>query len=144
MAVRSQNSNGSATPCCWNCLRPARKLKKGHTPGQALRPIRAVSLLCDAGRRKREQKMIYVNPPGRALRFYPGRAALLRDGQPLNFRELHTRVEGIAATLTSHGFGVGDRLALLLPNGPDYIDLVYACSMLGVIAVPLNTRLPTK
>jgi acyl-CoA synthetase (AMP-forming)/AMP-acid ligase II len=88
--------------------------------------------------------MIYVHSLGRALRFYPGRAALLRDGQPLNFLELHTRVEGIAATLTSHGFGVGDRLALLLPNGPDYIELIYACSMLGVIAVPLNTRLSTK
>src|SRR5271154_5174864 len=87
--------------------------------------------------------MIYVHSLGRALRFYPGRAALARDGRLLTFRELHTRVEGIAATLTSHGFGVGDRLALLLPNGPDYIELMYACSMLGVIAVPLNTRLST-
>jgi len=88
--------------------------------------------------------MIYVHSLGRALRFYPGRSALARDGQLLTFRELHSRVEGIAATLTSRGFGVGDRLALLLPNGPDYIELVYACSMLGVIAVPLNTRLSTK
>jgi long-chain acyl-CoA synthetase len=88
--------------------------------------------------------MIYVHSLGRALRFYPGRTALAADGRLLTFRELHTRVEGIAATLTSRGFGVGDRLALLLPNGPDYIELVYACSMLGVIAVPLNTRLSTK
>src|SRR5712692_1237702 len=88
--------------------------------------------------------MIYVHSLGRALRFYPGRTALARDGRFLTFRELHTRVEGIAGTLTGHGFGVGDRLALLLPNGPDYIELMYACSMLGVIAVPLNTRLSTK
>jgi long-chain acyl-CoA synthetase len=87
--------------------------------------------------------MIHVHSLGRALRFYPGRAALVRDGQPLTFRELGTRVEGIAGTLISHGFSVGDRLALLLPNGPDYIELIYACSMLGVIAVPLNTRLST-
>jgi long-chain acyl-CoA synthetase len=32
-------------------------------------------------------------------------------------------------------------LALLLPNERDYIELVYACAWLGVIAVPLNTRL---
>src|SRR5713226_7942345 len=88
--------------------------------------------------------MIYVHSLGRALRFYPGRAALAREGRLLSFREVHSRVEGIAGTLTSHGFGVGDRLALLLPNGPHYIELVYACSMLGVIAVPLNTRLSTK
>jgi long-chain acyl-CoA synthetase len=88
--------------------------------------------------------MIYVHSLFRALQFYPGRAALARDGRSLTFRELHTRVDGIAGTLTSHGFGVGDRLALLLPNGPDYIELMYACSMLGVIAVPLNTRLSPK
>src|ERR1700739_1065980 len=88
--------------------------------------------------------MIYVHSLGRALRFYPGQTALARDGRLLTFRELNTRVQGIAGTLTSHGFGVGDRLALLLPNGPDYIELIYACSMLGVIAVPLNTRLSNK
>src|SRR3954447_27038390 len=85
--------------------------------------------------------MIYVHSLGRALRFYPDRSALARDGRLLTFRELHTRVQGIAATLATKGFGVGDRLALLLPNGPDYIELMYACSMLGVIAVPLNARL---
>src|ERR1700691_2465114 len=88
--------------------------------------------------------MIYAHSLGRALRFYPGATALTRAGLLLAFRELHTRVEGIAATLTSHGFGVGDRLALLLPNGPDYVELMYAFSMLGVIAIPLNTRLSTK
>jgi acyl-CoA synthetase (AMP-forming)/AMP-acid ligase II len=35
---------------------------------------------------------------------------------------------GIAAMLIRHGFAVGDRLAILLPNGPEYIELVYACS----------------
>src|SRR5258708_29897673 len=88
--------------------------------------------------------MIYVHSLGGALRFYPGGAALAVDGGSVTFRELPSRVEGIAGTLTSHGFGVGDRLALLLPNGPDYIELMYACSMLGVIAVPLNTRLSIK
>src|SRR6201982_3918064 len=88
--------------------------------------------------------MIYVYSLGRALRCYPGRPALSRDGRSFTFRELHTRVEGIAGTLASRGLGVGDRLALLLPNGPDYIELMYACSMLGVIAVPLNPRLSTK
>ena len=43
--------------------------------------------------------------------------------------------------LRGHDFGVGDRLAVLLPNRVDYIELVYACAWLGVIVVPLNTRL---
>src|SRR3954454_866749 len=85
--------------------------------------------------------MIYTHSVGRALRFYPDRTALVRDGRPVTFRELHSRVEGIARALASRDFRRVDRLALLLPNGPDYIELIYACSMLGVIAVPLNTRL---
>src|SRR5262249_55667005 len=56
-------------------------------------------------------------------------------------RELHERVGGVAASLRKRGFGAGDRLALLLPNGPEYIELMYACAWLGVAAVPLNTRL---
>jgi long-chain acyl-CoA synthetase len=57
------------------------------------------------------------------------------------FHELHARVGGIAGALSQHGFGVGDRLALLLPNETDYLELIYACAWLGVTAVPLNTRL---
>ena len=30
--------------------------------------------------------------------------------------------------LSRHGFGAGDRLAILLPYGPEYIELVYACA----------------
>jgi len=85
--------------------------------------------------------MIYLHSLGRASRYYPERTALVVDGAPISFQGLHQRVRGIAASLTEHGFAVGDRLALLLPNGPEYIELVYACSWLGVTAVPINARL---
>src|SRR5580658_6335899 len=85
--------------------------------------------------------MIYVHSLGRGSRYYSARVALALGGTRLTFRELHDRVECISAALSKHGFGVGDRLALLLPNGPEYIELLYACSLLGVIAIPLNTRL---
>lgn len=85
--------------------------------------------------------MIYIHSVGRGARYYSERTALARGGTHLSFRELDNRVKGIAAALSAHGFDAGDRLALLLPNEPEYIELVYACSWLGVIAVPLNTRL---
>src|SRR5437867_5483784 len=85
--------------------------------------------------------MIYTHSLGRAARYYPERIALASGGKHSTFRELHDRVAGIAAALSRHGLGVGDRLAMLLPNEPEYIELVYACAWLGVIAVPLNTRL---
>jgi long-chain acyl-CoA synthetase len=85
--------------------------------------------------------MIHTHSLGRAARFYSERTALVSTAKRTTFRELHARVGGIAASLRKHGFAVGDRLALLLPNEADYIELVYACAWLGVIAVPLNTRL---
>jgi long-chain acyl-CoA synthetase len=84
--------------------------------------------------------MIYVHSLDRAARYYPEQPGLSVNGHQLDFRELRTRVEGIAAALSREGFRPGNRLALLLPNGPEYIELVYACSRLGVVVVPLNTR----
>src|SRR5260370_12533839 len=85
--------------------------------------------------------MIHTDSLGRAARCFPERTAVVSDGRRTAFRELQDRVANIAAALRRHGFGPGDRLAVLLPNEPEYIELVYACAWLGVIAVPLNTRL---
>src|SRR5215469_1585171 len=88
--------------------------------------------------------MIYVHSLRRGARYFPERTALAANGTRSTFREVHDRVGRIAAALSKHGFKAGDRLAILLPNDPDYIQLVYACAWLGVIAVPLNTRLSVK
>ena len=87
--------------------------------------------------------MIHTHSLGRAARYYPERTALAAGEIRSTFGELHDRVAVIAAALRRHGFLAGDRLAILLPNEPEYIELVYACAWLGVIAVPLNTRLST-
>src|SRR5258708_23378602 len=84
--------------------------------------------------------MIYTHSVGRALQYFPQHTALLREGKAVPFLELDVRVRRIAAALRRRGFLSGDRLAFLMPNVADYIELVYACSLLGVIAVPINTR----
>src|SRR5438309_6514127 len=88
--------------------------------------------------------MICIHSLRRAARYFPERTALAANATRSTFRELHARVGRIAAALRKHGFKAGDRLAILLPNEPDYIELVYACAWLGVIALPLNTRLSVK
>jgi acyl-CoA synthetase (AMP-forming)/AMP-acid ligase II len=85
--------------------------------------------------------MIYAHSLGRAARLFPDRAALWSGDRWLTFAELDHRVAGIAGALSRHGFGSGDRLAVLMPNGADYLQLIYACARLGVIVVPLNVRL---
>jgi acyl-CoA synthetase (AMP-forming)/AMP-acid ligase II len=85
--------------------------------------------------------MIYAHALGHAARLSPDRAALWSGDRWLTFIELDHRVAGIAGALSRHGFGSGDRLAVLMPNGADYLQLIYACARLGVIVVPLNVRL---
>jgi long-chain acyl-CoA synthetase len=85
--------------------------------------------------------MIYVHSMNRAVGYYPERPALSVGDDSLNFRQLHKRIKSMAGALSQRGIRRGDRLALLLPNGPEYIQLIYACSWLGVIVVPINTRL---
>jgi acyl-CoA synthetase (AMP-forming)/AMP-acid ligase II len=76
----------------------------------------------------------------RAVQYYGDQPALSLGNRRSTFRELHGQVRSLVGTLCAAGFKSGDRLALLLPNGPAYIQLVYACSWLGVIVVPINTR----
>jgi fatty-acyl-CoA synthase len=85
--------------------------------------------------------MIYFNSLDRAFRYYTQRTALVVDGAAVSFKALHERVQNIVAALAVEGFEAGDRLALLLPNSSQYIELVYACSWLGLTAVPINARL---
>jgi long-chain acyl-CoA synthetase len=85
--------------------------------------------------------MIYVHSLGRAFRYYTQRTALVVDSAAISFKVLHELVRNIAAALAANGLAAGDRLALLLPNSPEYIELVYACGWLGVTAVPINARL---
>src|SRR6185436_13170110 len=40
----------------------------------------------------------------------------------------------------ARGLRAGDRLAVLLLNSPEFVEVLSACARLGVIAVPLNTR----
>ena len=45
--------------------------------------------------------MIYVHSLGRAARYFPERTAFVANGKRSTFRELHARVERIAAALTN-------------------------------------------
>src|SRR5258708_10187266 len=90
---------------------------------------------------KRRPLMIYVHSMARAVRDHSEQPALSIGDGFLNFRQLHNRVKRMAGALSERGIRSGDRLVLLLPNGPEYIQLIYACSWLGAIVVPINTRL---
>ena len=84
--------------------------------------------------------MLYSQTLGRAARWYPDQTGVVDGNRRLSYRELDRKVERLAGMLAARGFVPGDRLAFLLPNCLEFIELAYACCRLGVIAVPINTR----
>ena len=66
--------------------------------------------------------------------------AVLDGDRPATWREFYGRVERSAAFLRSAGLESGDRMAVLLSNSPEYLELYYATAMAGIIIVPLNNR----
>ena len=54
------------------------------------------------------------------------------------FGDLECRSNRLARALRRRGLEAGDRLALLLPNRVEVIDLWLACLKIGVIVVPIN------
>jgi crotonobetaine/carnitine-CoA ligase len=53
--------------------------------------------------------------------------------------ELLERAERTADALASIGVGTGDRVAVMLPNRIEYVDLIFGCSLLGSVVVHLHT-----
>jgi amino acid adenylation domain-containing protein len=55
---------------------------------------------------------------------------------PIGYRQLDTRVRGLAARL-QQTFGRGERALIMLDNGDDYVVSFFACLYAGLIAVPV-------
>ncbi len=60
------------------------------------------------------------------------------DGEP--WHRLAARVRRLAGGLAAQGIGPGDRVALFLPNRPDFLTLLFALARRGACAVLINTR----
>ena len=74
--------------------------------------------------------------------FTPDKAAVRSAAATLTYAQLAWRIGEVACALKSRlGVRVGDRVAILAVNHPDYLVLLYACARLGAMLVPLNWRL---
>jgi fatty-acyl-CoA synthase len=77
---------------------------------------------------------------GRAAESHPSRIATQSGGESKTFADLVERFERVAGALAELGVRHGDRVAILAPNGPDYLVYHYATASLGAILLVLNTR----
>src|SRR5699024_5794654 len=70
-----------------------------------------------------------------------GEALVEVDGDRVSYRMLWNRAARVAAGLRKAGLQPGDRAAILLGNGIDWVLAFWGCQFAGVVAVPVNTRL---
>ena len=70
----------------------------------------------------------------------PEQEALVAGAATLNYRELHTLTEQLAAGLFELGLRRGDRLAVLSHNSLEYALLFYAAAKAGIAIAALNWR----
>jgi crotonobetaine/carnitine-CoA ligase len=60
-----------------------------------------------------------------------------RDGE-ITYGEVDVMADRFAQGLAAMGIGRGDHVAVMLPNCPDIVYLIFALARLGAVAVPIN------
>ncbi|HEY5986269.1 MAG TPA: AMP-binding protein [Streptosporangiaceae bacterium] len=60
------------------------------------------------------------------------------DGTVVSHGELASAVYHLARVLTGLGVAHGDRVVMVLPNGPEFVELILAVAAIGGMAAPLN------
>ena len=75
---------------------------------------------------------------------FPDKAAIRFLGTDITFRQLRDQVLAMANALGALGVGKGDRVALHLPNCPQYVIAYYAALSLGAIVVNVNPMLTPR
>jgi long-chain acyl-CoA synthetase len=65
------------------------------------------------------------------------------DGQRIDGEVFHQRILKSASALRSAGLGEGDVVALLLPNGPEALEVMLAARWLGALWCPINWHFKT-
>lgn len=70
----------------------------------------------------------------------PDRPAIVTGRRRLNFGEFEDRSERLAAALAERGTGEGDKVAIHLPDGPEYLEAFFAAAKLGAVPVNVNYR----
>ncbi len=64
---------------------------------------------------------------------YPSHTAVNYYGNKISYKELISETDKCAASLKELGLGLGDHVAVILPNIPQAVMLFYACSRIGAV-----------
>ncbi|HEU0054214.1 MAG TPA: AMP-binding protein [Longimicrobium sp.] len=73
----------------------------------------------------------------------PQRPFVVSGARRLTYAQADQRADALAAALHELGIEAGDRIALTLPNWPEFVVALFAAARLGAVVVPLNPRFTT-
>ncbi|MEA1967161.1 MAG: long-chain fatty acid--CoA ligase [Thermodesulfobacteriota bacterium] len=73
--------------------------------------------------------------------FFPDKEVILFEERAITYRELDVKVNQLARGLARFGIGKGERVALFMPNIPEFATVFYAVQKIGAMAVSLNVLL---
>ncbi len=82
--------------------------------------------------------------PRRNARRYPEKLCLIEGNTRHTFRAFNQRLNRLANGLLGLGVVRGDRVAVLLSNCSEYVEIYFGLAKIGALIVPLNTRLNPK
>jgi fatty-acyl-CoA synthase len=70
----------------------------------------------------------------------PDREAIVAPDRRVTYAELHRAARRVASGLLALGVRKNDKIALWLPNRPEWFFVQYGCALIGAVVVALNTR----
>ncbi|MFA7664755.1 MAG: long-chain fatty acid--CoA ligase [Burkholderiaceae bacterium] len=69
----------------------------------------------------------------------PDHPAILFEGTAISYRALDEQVSRLANAMRTHGIAAGDRVAIFLPNIPEFATVYYAAQRIGAVPVSINS-----
>ena len=77
----------------------------------------------------------------RSAEIYPNRLAVIHGQLRQTWQQTYDRCRRLASALSKHGIGLGDTVAVMLPNTPPMVEAHFGIPMVGAVLNSLNTRL---
>ena len=80
----------------------------------------------------------------RSAAIYPNKTAIIHGKLRQTWQQTDERCRRLASALQKHGIGLGDTVAVMLPNTPPMVEAHFGIPMAGAVLNALNTRLDAE
>ena len=71
----------------------------------------------------------------------PDKTVIICDDRQITYQELNARVNQLAHGLLQNGINKGSKVATLMYNSIELVEIYFALATAGIVGIPLNFRL---